>query len=161
MKNFAKPFAIFGTGGLFLLSIFLVGCGDGRPKRVPVSGRVTIDGQPLKFGSIRVLPANDRAAAAAIGPDGRFQLTTFDKDDGCVLGKHPVTVTGNEDKGPTAILWHAPKKYADPQNSGLMLDVTGPTDNVEIKLTWDGGKPFLERSAEGEEGMPRARKMKQ
>ena len=143
MTRIARPFTALGASGLFCLSFFLVGCGDGRPSRVPVSGRVTIDGKPLTAGYIQVCPANQRAATGAIGPDGRFKLTTFDPNDGCVVGKHPVAVGGREDKG-SSFLWLAPKKYGDINKSGLEVEITGPTDNVEINLTWDGGKPFTE-----------------
>jgi hypothetical protein len=151
MTRISHPFAVHGASGLFLLSFFLVGCGDGRPSRVPVSGRVTIDGKPLPTGSIQVCPANDRAAMGNIGPDGRFKLTTFDPNDGCVIGKHRFSVAACEYTSPRVKKWHAPKKYADIFTSGLELDVTGPTDNMEIKLTWDGGNPFTENEASGED----------
>ena len=143
MARIARPFATFAASGLFCLSFFLVGCGDGRPSRVPVSGRVTIDGKPLTAGYIQVCPANQRAATGTIGPDGRFKLTTFDPNDGCIVGKHPVAVGGREQKV-SSFLWLAPKKYGDLNTSGLEVEITGPTDNVEINLTWDGGKPFTE-----------------
>jgi hypothetical protein len=143
MARIARPFTALAASGLLLLSLFPAGCGDGRPNRVPVSGRVTIDGKPLPAGFIRVCPANQRAATGAIGPDGRFKLTTFNPNDGCVVGKHCVTVAGSEVQG-AALLWHAPKKYCDMDTSRLEVEITGPTDNVEINLTWDGGKPFKE-----------------
>ncbi|NLE38373.1 MAG: hypothetical protein GX621_10150 [Pirellulaceae bacterium] len=40
--------------------------------------------------------------------------------------------------------WHAPKKYADAEKSGLMVKVDSPENIVMIELTWDGGKPFVE-----------------
>ena len=82
----------------------------------------------------------------SLGPGGRFTLSTFKDGDGCVLGKHRVAVISREIKSPTSQLWHAPKKYIRPDTSGLEVDVSGPTDNLEINLTWDGGKPFLEQN---------------
>jgi hypothetical protein len=41
--------------------------------------------------------------------------------------------------------WHAPKKYFRYKSSGLTEEITGPTDSLVINLTWDGGKPFVER----------------
>ena len=121
------------------------GCGDGRPTRVPVSGRVVIDGQPLERGNIRFYPASNRPASAALGPGGRFSLTTYELNDGCVPGKHPVSVSGTELINNTTQRWYAPKKYAQPSTSGLEFVVTDETDEANIDLTWAGGKPFDER----------------
>ncbi len=131
-------------------TILMTGCSEGRVQRVPVSGRVLIDGEPLTQGFIQVVPADERAASGEIGPDGRFQLTTYDKNDGCVVGTHKVSVIANESQGPNAMKWFAPKKYADTETSELTLEVSEPRDDVEILLSWDGGKPFVEQfAAEG------------
>ncbi len=138
---------VFIAAAMFAI-VSLAGCDDGRPQRVPVSGRVLIDGQPLTHGFVQVVPAGDRAASGKIGADGRFTLTTFEENDGCVLGTHAVAVIGLESMGAGAQKWHAPKIYASPETSGLTIDVTGPTDSIELNLTWDGGKPFIERFGE-------------
>jgi hypothetical protein len=140
---------------------FACGCGDGRPKRAPISGRVTIDGKPLSSGSIVVHPAGTRLATSPIGPDGRFTLSMFENEDGCILGKHPLAVVGTKMLDLTTTEWLVPKKYADSATSGLEIDVTGPRDDVEIKLTWEGsppGRPFKEKMAE--EPAPTARRAK-
>lgn len=131
--------------GCALLILATAGCGDGRPKRVPVSGRVTIDGQPLETGFIQVVPEGDRPATGKLGTGGRFTLTTYDTEDGCVLGKHLVSVAANKSLNPTTMQWFAPKKYISTATSGLTLEVTGPRDDVEIKLSWEGGKPYIEK----------------
>ncbi|MBN2022675.1 MAG: hypothetical protein JW809_07755 [Pirellulales bacterium] len=129
-----------------LLSASL-GCGDGRPERVAVSGQVLIDGKPLGFGFVRVVPGNARAAHGEIGPDGRFTLTTFEASDGAVRGTHPVAVHAGEHLSETKIRWHAPKKYADAKTSGLTVTIDGSTDAIApIELTWGGGKPFVENT---------------
>jgi hypothetical protein len=150
MKKFAKRFTIFITCGFCALSFFLAGCGDGRPKRVPVSGRVTIDGKPLEVGYVQLVPPEDRPATGNIGPDGRFTLTTFEPNDGCVLGTHGVVVIANKALSPTSMKWFAPKKYMSVPTSGLTAEITGPRDDLEFKLSWEGGKPFVETyQAEG------------
>jgi hypothetical protein len=130
--------------GLAIGLLMGTGCGDGRPKRVPVAGRVLIDGRPLAAGVIRVLPKGNRVASGTIGPDGRFRLTTFDVNDGCVTGKHPVVVDGSKSLSQTATQWLAPKKYANPGTSELTVEIGGPRDDVEIRVSWEGGKPFIE-----------------
>ena len=64
-----------------------------------------------------------------------------------MLGTHPVAVIGLEVLGPGLQCWHAPKKYRGAETSGLTIEITGPTDDLEINLTWDGGKPFTEGSS--------------
>jgi len=136
----------FVTGILVLALIVAVsGCGDQRPKRVPVAGKVLIDGQPLTYGFIQVIPENDRAATAKIGPDGSFRLTTFEENDGCVPGHHKVAVIANESLNPLTQKWHAPQKYMETGTSGLTIDVSDPTDSLVIELSWQGGKPFIEK----------------
>jgi hypothetical protein len=43
-----------GLATLVLPLTCIVGCGDGRPARFPVSGTVTIDGAPVTHGSINI-----------------------------------------------------------------------------------------------------------
>jgi hypothetical protein len=122
-----------------------LGCGDGRPKRVPVSGQVLIDGQPLTFGFVRFAPPDSRPSTGELDRNGHFALTCFEPGDGAVTGKHKVTVMGQEAIGHETIKWHAPKKYANPSTSGLEQEITGPTDTVKIEITWDGKKgPIVE-----------------
>jgi hypothetical protein len=134
-----------------ILLLLTAGCGDGRPKRVPVSGQVLIDGQPLAAGIIRVIPKDARPAMSYLDANGRFQLTTFNQGDGCVEGTHRVVVLGNRRQG-GRVEWLAPKKYWSQTSSGLTATIDGPTDSMVIELTWDGGKPFFERVDYVEEG---------
>ncbi|MBN2578714.1 MAG: hypothetical protein JXB10_06950 [Pirellulales bacterium] len=118
--------------------LFAFGCGDGRPARVPVSGRVLIDGKPLTVGAIQVVPRGNRASGGKLDENGRFTLTCFEQNDGCVLGKHPVAVNASKHISSTTRRWFAPKKYANYEHSGLEIEVNGPTDDLEIHLVWEG-----------------------
>ncbi|MEX0585128.1 MAG: hypothetical protein WD176_00695 [Pirellulales bacterium] len=130
---------------LFAASV-LCGCSD-RPQLVPVSGKVLIDGQPLTYGTIMVIPANDRPALGRIGRDGSFVLSCFDDNDGSVLGTHKVTVSAVETLNSSSQKWHAPKVYTEPATSGLEVTISEPTDSLVIELSWRGGKPFVENAA--------------
>lgn len=125
--------------------VLFAGCNDGRPKRAPISGQVLIDGQPLTHGSVSFMPTQGRPAGANLDENGRFVLTCYEKDDGAVLGEYRVAISGVEYLGETAQRWHAPKRYADMNKSGLTLTVDGPRDDLKFELTWGGGKPFVER----------------
>jgi hypothetical protein len=123
-----------------------VGCGDGRPKRVPVSGQVLIDGKPLTHGYVQFAPGDSRASTGGLDADGHFVLTCFEMGDGAVTGKHKVSVMSQEAIGQETIKWHAPKKYANANTSGLEEEISGPTDAVKIELTWGGEKgPLVEK----------------
>jgi hypothetical protein len=138
-KSFAAIFALVSMAAV-------VGCGDGRPKRVPVSGRVLIDGKPLAHGYVQFAPGDSRASTGGLDADGHFVLTCFETGDGAVTGKHKVAVMSQEAIGQETIKWHAPKKYANANTSGLEEEITGPTDAVKIELTWGGEKgPLVEK----------------
>lgn len=140
------------------LALLTAGC-DSRPRRVAVGGQVVIDGRPLSFGSVQVCPADGRQATAVLDKEGRFRFTTYDENDGCLLGTHPVAVIAREQLTPTKMRWHAPPKYARPESSGLTVTIEKPIENLVIELTWAGGKPFVEvdeESGGGGEGVKNA-----
>lgn len=128
----------------------LAGCGDGRPQRVPVAGQVLIDGKPLVpqgkgYFHVRLVPSDARPALGKLDSEGRFRLTTFEGEDGSTLGTHKVEVMAYEQVGPAACRWMVPKKYIDYRTSDKTVEITGPTDDLRIELSWGGGQPFVER----------------
>jgi hypothetical protein len=139
-----------------VLLLALAGCAPGPPKPVPVAGTVLIDGKPLAAGFIRIVPADSRAATGQIDAQGRFRLTTSKEGDGCVPGTHPVEVVATKSVRHGELLWLVPEKYRDPTRSGLTATISGPTDDLVINLTWDGGKPFVEKIETGGDFDPRS-----
>jgi hypothetical protein len=121
------------------------GCGDGKPTRVPVAGTVLIDGAPVTHGSIMFIPSAGRPAGGGIDSDGSFTLTCYERNDGATPGVHRVKVTAIEPIDERSNRWHAPKKYADEKTSGIEVEITEPIDDLKIELTWEGGKPFVDR----------------
>jgi hypothetical protein len=125
--------------------VVVCGCGDGHPKRVPASGVVLIDGQPLSQGNIKFVPKNGRPSAGKIGPDGHFSLTCYDGNDGALLGTHQVQVAANHIISDSKIEWFAPSEYADFRTANLNVEVTKPVDDLKIELSWGGRKgPFVQ-----------------
>lgn len=141
----STPIAIASLLATLCAAGMVAGCDDGKPKRVPVSGIVLIDGNPLTLGSVRMYPASGgRPASGQIGPDGRFSMTTFEPNDGVVVGENKVEIRCVEAVSDTKAKWHTPQKYATADTSGLTLTIEKPTNDLELSLTWDGGKPFIE-----------------
>jgi hypothetical protein len=122
-----------------------LGCGDGRPARLAVSGQVLIDGKPLTYGFVRFVPEHGRPSGGRLDDQGRFTLSSYGENDGIIPGAHRVEVDGSESLSATQLKWHAPKKYFRYRTSELTQEITGPTDSLVINITWAGGKPFVER----------------
>lgn len=120
---------------LFLV-LAIVGCGDSTPEVVPVQGKVLLDGKPLTKGSVATLPSAGRGAHGTLSSDGTFELTTFAQNDGARLGTHKVAVSSFDmiGTGPEAAQGRSliPERYANPQSSGLTIEVTadGPNEPV-------------------------------
>lgn len=127
---------------LSIMLLLAVGCG--RPsyqlETSPVSGKVTLDGQPLPSGYVVVPTAKGRMASGKIQPDGTFVLTTYDEGDGAQVGTHPVIVNEippdefspipKEERVPI------PARYHSAGTSGLTVDVKPGEDNyLELTLT--------------------------
>lgn len=132
-----------------MATLFLsAGC-DSRPARVQVSGKVLIDGEPLKFGSVDFFPEKGRQASGILDANGNFTLTCYEPGDGALIGNHQVQILAGDAVNVTTTVWHAPKKYADRRTSGLVQEIKDPTDSLVINLTWKGNnpdKPFTERA---------------
>jgi len=146
--NFEKYKTITRVLTLLCLStvvVAFVGCSDGRQTRVLMSGQVFIDGEPLTFGSVRFVPKNARSSVAKLDKEGRFTLSCYGKKDGVIPGVHRVQVNAGEWISDNQRKWHAPPKYFRYKTSGLTQEITESTESIVINLTWDGGKPFVER----------------
>jgi hypothetical protein len=126
------------------VALLASGCGDSRPERVKVSGKVLIDGQLLTGGNVKFVPAGSRPSSGTLDAAGKFTLTCYDGGDGVVPGRHRVQISAMEVISASKVKWLAPPKYADFRTSGLEYEIIEPTDDLTIELTWDGGKPFVE-----------------
>lgn len=120
---------------LIVLGMTLLGCGSKEvlPETAPVSGTVTLNGKPLKNGTVTFHPEEGKGnpGYGEIREDGTFDLTTYELRDGAVLGRHKVTIEvfeaapggppplpGTESKISTV-----PRKYASPETSPLRFEV--------------------------------------
>ena len=119
------------------------GCGR-RPTLVPVSGRVTLDGKPLEFGSVMIQPTGGPAARGTIRPDGGFTVGTFAPGDGAIVGPATVRVACYEQQRPGApppqgelALGKSliPEKYTQFETSGLTATVAAGMGPLAIDLT--------------------------
>lgn len=98
-----RLFASIAGGGrhksmvlLLAVSATIAGCGKkAGPERVPVAGNVSIDGEPLKSGSIRFIPTAPTKGPAAVAQikEGAYELGAT---DGPVPGTLRVEIEATE-----------------------------------------------------------------
>jgi len=132
---------------IFLVLAFplAAGCSGGRV--VPVSGRVTLNGQPLANVHVSFQPisaGNDHnpggGSYAITDSDGRFTLRMVEGDaPGAVVGKHRVEITprntdDDADRRGKGAVVGVPARYN--RNSDLTFTVEpGGTDKADFPLT--------------------------
>jgi hypothetical protein len=105
-SKFKKAVQGFLSLGLALFAFSWIGCGSGATT-VPVSGKVTHEGQPVSGGSVTFVPIGagataGRPAVGAVQSDGTYVLGTDEKGDGAVVGQHRVMYSppaGEHDQG--------------------------------------------------------------
>lgn len=115
--------------------VWFVGCGGSdRPKTIPISGTVAIDGQPPgEGGKLYFTPTttadgySKRPAHGTFTADGKYRVMSWEVDDGLVPGHYSVSITP-VDPNKTRI----PKKYQENASSGLEVDV--PMDQRRIQF---------------------------
>jgi hypothetical protein len=139
------------TTGFLLLA--LLGC---EPKTGEISGRVTYRGQPLPYGTLMFYCSDQQILSRLIGPDGCYEASGI--PTGLVriairtyppippgyqipqrlppsrtapnLGRAPT----NEALGNKGLHVKIPGKYSNPEESGLMLEVSEGQQTFMIDL---------------------------
>ncbi|MEL7497055.1 MAG: hypothetical protein AAFN77_05555 [Planctomycetota bacterium] len=87
---------------LAVACLMLVGCSNGYTV-VPVSGTVTINGEPAAGVKIVYYPKGTEAnpapgpySSATSGADGKYSLVTRDGETGAIVGDHRVAIEMND-----------------------------------------------------------------
>ena len=80
--------------------LVITACGKGRLERVPVSGTVSYDGQPVAQGTIRFAPLSGQKVplSAAQIKDGKY---TADSKGGVAVGEYRVEIDAYHKGKPT------------------------------------------------------------
>lgn len=119
---------------------FFLGCGDGRPALVPVTGTVTFDGKPIQGAEVMFMVKGGRPARGETDAEGHFALSTFEEGDGCTPGAAQVVVQKQSfhynQKGEGITTYLIPQKYGIPGQSGLDVEVIAGSENdfpLELK----------------------------
>jgi hypothetical protein len=102
---------------------------DGRPKLVPVVGKVLYNKAPIEGATVVFIPeGHNYAATARTDAGGTFKLRTFAESDGAVPGNYKITVRKFEilfpPGGGEIEKQLLPAAYCDVTKSGLTATVT-------------------------------------
>ncbi|MCD4726719.1 MAG: hypothetical protein K8R46_03595 [Pirellulales bacterium] len=126
------------------IAVLAAGCGrENQLETIKVTGRVTLDGQPLGSGTVVFMPQKGPGAKGTIGSDGSFRMGTYAEGDGAVAGRHQVAVIALDPKamaaakGPDAYVPSLiPERYNSSATSGLTFEVKPGIKNVaDIEIT--------------------------
>jgi len=142
------------------IAMSCLGCGSGGPALYSVTGKVTLDGQPLPNVNVAFFPSDQKlpSSGGIADSQGVYRLTTAQGLSGAVAGKHKITVYGGQQGGPTArpeeLYKNAgskmdangkpvgpkfenpvPEKYALPDKSNLEKDVAAKANVIDLELS--------------------------
>lgn len=134
---------------LFVLLLFTgAGCA-GKDPLVPVRGRITLDGKPLKDVIVTFTPIGDTRGNGALGgtdADGRFTLTDVRGSAGAVVGEYKVSLypapASSRRDDPADVVSKGglgvPAIYLDLNNTPLRATIPPGGGTVELLLTGSG-----------------------
>ena len=133
-----------GWGLLAAATLLLVGCGETKPYGVvPVSGRVTLAGEPVKQGYV-IFRNDDKGVhmMAEIDERGEYRVSMA-AGYGLPLGDYRVYLSppvpevpfgpAKEPPKPSEVA-KFPEKYLQPETSGLMLTVKRGDNRLDINM---------------------------
>lgn len=134
---------------IFLILITLPSCGKNGPEIVPVSGTVKYQDKPIADLILNFEPEDGRPSWAQTNESGNFQAKYDASQDGVKVGKHKVWIIwqpknildqqieqglmkGKSSKTPK--IKQILSKYGDVKTTPLIIEITKPDSNLEIKL---------------------------
>jgi len=143
-----------GACWLLLPVALLVGCSE-QQELAPVTGIVTVDGEPVANAQVLFMSSQHRPAAGETDANGRYVLSTYKNGDGAAIGSHNVTVTarptirvspagGSEPPGSTRPMPQrqgdiapVPEKYSNAAQPLISVEVKPGENDIPLKLTRD------------------------
>ena len=147
MNRQFPSFRLSVGSALLAALVGVVGCGV---KRIPTSGTVTLDGQPMTVGVIQFIPDASKGNKLRLGcsgaiSDGRWSLATSgmeraDTGQGAPVGWFKVVWTNPHEGSKAPGMTAGPKvaaKYQQEQTTPLSIELTDPppAEGYKIELT--------------------------
>ncbi|WP_166830959.1 hypothetical protein [Thalassoroseus pseudoceratinae] len=135
--------------GLVIMGFVMTvtGCGGSGDQKstAEVTGTVTFNGQPVTGGTLTFVPqaSSDnptpgKPASGKIQSDGTFTLSTYEEEDGAVIGKHAISYGAPAAESSAATDGHgeaAQSPYAGLKPNPATVEIESGSNEIEIKLT--------------------------
>ncbi len=131
---------------LLLTTVAIIGCGGGGddlPDVVPVSGTVTLNGEPLQGASVTFM-GTGRPCYGATDENGKYTIKDLNGREGCPTGKYKVVISkyakpdGSPlEEGPEGGaegVEHLPPQYSSDEKTTLTADVPEGGKTIDFKL---------------------------
>jgi hypothetical protein len=126
-----------------VVGLTVSGCADqGGSELVPVTGKVRLDGEPLRFGTVTFQPSRGQPARGEINERGEFTLSTYRPGDGATVGRHKVKIAcyASQDPGATELA----ERPSESLGTSLIPDryTRFDTSGVAVAVLAGGNRPF-------------------
>ncbi|MDX1945910.1 MAG: carboxypeptidase-like regulatory domain-containing protein [Pirellulaceae bacterium] len=115
---------------LFVVLATLAGCG--APDFAEVTGKVTLDGEPLVFATVEFQPPGGSPAYGVTGDDGTYRLEWSATQSGVPIGQHRVRITSWRESKPKE-RERVPERYN--KATELAREVKPGQQQIDFELT--------------------------
>ena len=142
------------TAVLFGATAGLAGCGGNAFEVASAGGKVVCGGKPVTTGTVILTPIASgtepgRPAIAGVQSDGTFLLSTYEEQDGAIVGKHRVTYappegTGDEEDEEQAVVEEGgvEKRTQPAAASSLTENSCVLAEEMTVEVTAEGPNEF-------------------
>ena len=142
LKHLAALVACFG-------SLAMSGCSGGSSDVAQVTGKVTVDGEPINYALVTFMPTQGRASGGFTDTDGVYTLDYIVGEKGALIGQHRVYIKtrvakepsygedSGEEKDPVRKKGRKellPKKYCDRNATELTATVEKGSNTIDFDL---------------------------
>jgi hypothetical protein len=131
---------------LLAASLAVAGCDRSPYQLAPVHGTVTVADKPMFQGKVMFGPIArpgeenpGKPAFGAIQADGQYRLTTFNPDDGAIVGEHWATIINVEEDLPDGVPEFARVTYPE-----KVTVVPGQDNRIDLRFSRETIRKYRE-----------------
>jgi hypothetical protein len=119
LQGIGRRINLRGRRGRFIVALVVtgliaVGCSQRGFELAPVTGTVTMDGEPLPHALVRFLPQEgtvNRPSTGVTNMDGSYRLLYSAREEGAIVGPVNVEITTGDPEQPKLYPETIPSKY--------------------------------------------------